>query len=240
MKMQTPVSLHEDALAKFFAHDPQTREIVADDALAALQSGVKAARECADQIASVVEALAADPTQSEAGRGAKARACALTLGAKAGHALDTARQAAAQTLADLQSEMALPLPADETELRMESEIRTRFAQLSHDARNAIIADAIATGQDKVVLAFLRAPGFVSGTFQADIDSRREEFLRKKYPKESDHTDRLRAALAVVEIGGKSLVAFVQHIADAPGASIAQAAADRAAKAVAAATKKDAA
>lgn len=230
---KTPLAVDEDLLSKFEIRDPVSGEVIDDAALDALSRGMKTARGAAEQVAAVVDALSADLTQTEAGRSMKAREIALKAGERGAQALDKAREAAAAEIVDIENSMVPEAPSDEIALQIEAQIRDRLATMDHDARAKLIAQAIRSGDDATIAAIARGPAWLAGLGDAEAAMRLDQWRRKKFPQEVERLARLKRAIGVTEIAGKSLVAFIRHIADGPTASVA-AAADRAAAVVAAA------
>jgi hypothetical protein len=226
-----PMSIHEDFIQKLRARDPETGEIESDDALAAMEQGMAAGRKAAEQIAAVVNALAADQSQTAGSAAIKARTVALQLGEKAANTFDQLVSETRREISALEDSMNPAIDAGA--LQIESEVRQRLAAMTNEDRAEAISKAISDGDELTIGAITRGPAWLSGLSKVEVEFRRGQWWQKRWPAEYARLERLKRAEECVDRAGKSMVAFVRRIADQPGAALAEAAAAKVAEAMAA-------
>jgi hypothetical protein len=220
-------------VARLRTRDPASGEVLPDDVLEQLERAMANGKAAADAIGAVATALAADTTQTAGSRALKIRQVALAQGERAARTLDTARQRAVESIAELERELT-PEP-DEASERFASTILARLAAMKDEQRASIMAAAIDADDQTVLATVFAAPSWLSGHGEAELAMRIDAWRRRHRPKEHDRLARIRQAADAVERGGASLVAYVRHVADEPAAMLAEAAAKRSADAIAVAS-----
>lgn len=233
MKLQAPLSLAPEAVAMHYKRDRLNGgAIVPDTSLAALETSMRGADEEMQRV--VALAATRDPTVTVEAHALKIRDVAMQAAERAAGKLDAARAAAMADIQRIQAETAAPpTPRDPNAVQLEAEIRSRLASMDDKQRGVAIAKAIADGDDLVVGAFLRGPAMLTGVGDAEREMRRALWRKARFPEKVDREERLGKAIAAVDRGGKSMLALVKQITEAPAVTLAEAGKKRAEQALAA-------
>jgi hypothetical protein len=102
-------------------------------------------------------------------------------------------------------------------------------------RDGVMASAIKDNDGATLGVVLRAPAWLSGHSAVELEMRVDDWRRRHAATQANRLGRLRKAIDALDRGANALVGYVRHVADSPGAKIAEAAAARTAAAIAAAT-----
>lgn len=223
-KPAVPLVLDPGAAAKFRARDPATHEAVPDAALDALESGLTFAQTKARELADIVDAVSSDTTVTAGAGAMRIRTAALKIGEQAAAKLDAARAGLEREIAAIASGTHTPEPPrDAVAAQLEGEARGAFARMTDEARKAAWSAAL-KGNDEITLgALLRAPAYLSGQTDAQLELRRHAWRAKRWPDEVDREQRLKRAQEAAERAGASLIKFVERVASGPGAEASEAA-----------------
>jgi hypothetical protein len=207
--IKAPLTVHEDLLDRHYLRD-EKGEKIADEAIGALQAALRTARTGAEQLASLAAAQAADKTMVPAAAKAKLREIGLQVGERAAHAIEQARTAVADEIASGEREMR---PSDPADPHLIANMRGRLAAMTVEERREIIGKAFAQGDDETAYAILQAPAWVTGLLPSELESRRYEWQRKKFPAERERFDRLGKAIQITDLMSRSFSAFIVSLVD---------------------------
>jgi hypothetical protein len=225
--------LDPDFISRLRPRNIETGEPERDEILDHLEKAMATGQKSAQTVDAVAKALGADPTLPEAAKALKVRNIALAQGEKAAAGLDAAKQRAVEAIALIDAEMQPDLP-DESSEHLGPTILARLAAMPDEKRAQTVARAIASNDRLTLGVIFRAPAWLSGHGDSELDLHLDRWRRKYCREHVERLDRIKQAVAAVERGGTSLVAYVQHVAHAPEATLAAAAVERTSAAIAAA------
>jgi hypothetical protein len=205
-KENVPISIHEEMIARHYARDPQTREIVGDPTIGTMHDAMQAARiatEKAKRIAAAVMAneMATIPARHREVKDKGWRAVEPGL-----RQLDAARAAAVREIDRLEAlTTAPPRPSTPVDVMLASEVRARFASMNDKQRAAALAAAVA--DDTVVAAVLNGPAMLSGISAEEMEMLRHRWREKRHGPDVDRLNRLGRAVEDIDRAGQLVVRF---------------------------------
>lgn len=190
-----------------------------DPDLEVIVGAVGSAQELARAIGDLERRLDADLTRTPSARAVLMAEHAPAIAARGAEAID----AAMARVREAEAKLARRIAAPEGATNFDAETRARLAERSLSARRALVEEALASGDEIVLGAILRAPAFLSGLSSAEVERARDAWQRAARPAEAA---RLRGAIADAERAGAALLGVAAAYVSAPG--VAEAADKRAA------------
>lgn len=221
-KTTLPISLHEAVIAKHFAKDPRTREIIEDREIEVMHGAMRRAREAAEHALDAHGKIMANLMRTTLANMREARKVTFQHFEDAAKKIDAAR--AEREIKRLEAETsAPPEPKHVTGSMLEAEIRSALAAMKPEVRKAAINEAITKGDGLTLGAALRGPTLLTGLDHAEREALRLRWRQKHFRTEIERVTRLRAALADLERGGGLLLQFIGNLTDGEAIKQAEAA-----------------
>lgn len=217
-----PVSINEQLIERFHAHDRLTHAKVEDPDLDDLAGAVKLARETALGIANLAEVTLRDKSQPAEVGLLQVRNHALKASVSVAGKLDAARAKIVSGLEQFERDTAAP-PLSPATASVEAEFRAAFLKMSEKQRKEAINTAFKTQNKTVLGAVLRWPHYLSGLSPAYLEIVRHRYRSSFFAAPYERHARLKKALAVAEGQGTTFVRFVDSMANSPAVALAEAA-----------------
>lgn len=123
-------------------------------------------------------------------------------------AIDDDLQRARGEIDAIESRLAAPIEANSKNAH---EIRAHLKGLTPKERQAVIADALANGDQETVTSVLAAPAYLSGLNKPEAAHYEHEFRRRTYPDEFARLERLKKAEQLATDAGQELVKLSSEI-----------------------------
>lgn len=199
----------------------------------ALSGALKTAREEANALVSLANAVYADASQPPAAAAIQVVGAARKTGERVTARLDAAHAKVDATIASIEKTTFAPLPQAGASLQLDPEIRAALKAMTPAQRTKELADAFAANDMSLIGPVLRAPGLLTGLGAAELDALRHKFRQTHFPAETRRLERLKKMRAASETGGKAFVKLVLQAADTKFANAAIAARSKREEALAA-------
>jgi hypothetical protein len=127
---------------------------------------------------------------------------------KAAKAIDAARAKAVNDMAVIKVAIRGPKVGD----KHAPEFRFRLTQLDDKARNALLAEAVAQGDDEMVGAVLNSPSpLLVGMSKVEVESVRHNWQRRHHADKVDRYARLEKAVAALDRAGVAMIGFLHTL-----------------------------
>jgi hypothetical protein len=213
-KTTLPISLHEAVIAKHYAKDPRTREIIEDREIEAMHGAMVRAREAAEHALDARDKIMSNPMKTEIARQREARRIGFEHFDRAAREIDKARARTEAEIARIEAATASPgEPKNAADAFQREAIRNVLATMSAEKRAAAMSAAIDEDDRDVLIAALTGPTILTNLGKAEREALRDRWRRKHYPAEVDRATRLRAALGDLDRGGTLLLQFIGGLTD---------------------------
>lgn len=234
MTIKVPLGLDERTISHFAERDPRTGQPLPDAELDGLSVTVKIAREEAESLVNLANAMRADRSQPVEAALVRTSDAALKAASRVAARIDAARARATAALAGIERKIsAPPPPANPAAMHMEGLILNRLAAMPEKERTETVAAAFAARDERVIAAVLRGPAFLAGVGSAQQDIWRHRYAKEFHPADAARRDRLRKALEGTDRAGDIFVGLIRQMTNTEAARIAAANARAAEEALAA-------
>lgn len=201
-----PVSIHEEMIARHYARDPQTNEIVGDQTIDIMHDAMQAARLSTERAKRIAVAVMANEMATLPARRREVKDKGWRAVEPGPRQLDAARAAAVKEIGRVTAlTSAPPRPASPADVMLASEVRARFASMPAKQRAAALAGAVA--DDTVVAAVLNGPAMLSGISAEEMEMLRHRWRAARHGPDVDRMQRLGRAVEDIDRAGQLAIRF---------------------------------
>ncbi|ESY03905.1 hypothetical protein X753_21770 [Mesorhizobium sp. LNJC399B00] len=233
-------SLNRAVIDRYQMKDPRAGTVQPDPALDDLAGALDSAGNAAVEIEATAAAITADKTRTAQDNAVRVRAAATTIAQRGVARLDSALERTQAEIGRLTASTWAPAqPRNATEESRAAELRGVLRQMDDKSRAAAIAGRLAAGDDQFLSAVLHADPLLLGMSDVSHASVRDRWRRQKFPVELGRIERLTKAVEAARRAGLAFVEVATRHTQSPPAKLADAAAARAAEAIAAAASHQA-
>jgi hypothetical protein len=201
-----PISIHEEMIARHYARDPLTKDIVGDPTISLMYDAMQANRLAAEKAKRIAAAVMANEMATIPARHREVKEKGWRAVEPGLRQLDAARAAAVREIDRLSALTAAPpRPTSPADAMLASEVRGRFASMTDKQRAAALAAAAA--DDTVVAAVLNGPAMLSGLSAEEMEMLRHRWRERRHGPDVDRLQRLGRAVEDIDRAGQLVVRF---------------------------------
>ncbi|MER8582723.1 hypothetical protein NKG95_29150 [Mesorhizobium sp. M1423] len=211
-KLHVSPSIHEGLIDHHAARqrgndkppEPDLEQVV-------LSGAMKLAREEANALVALAEAVYGDASQTPEQAAIQLAAAAQRTGERVAARLVAANEKADATIASLEKATFAPPPDADIGEKFDKEVRQALKSMTPDQRREELAEAFEAGDTATIGAVLRAPRMLTGMTSTELASLRHRFQTKHFPAEMARLERLKKMRAASETGGGAFVELVKKV-----------------------------
>ena len=106
---------------------------------------------------------------------------------------------------------APPMPSKPFDVMASMAICQRLAGMDKTARNDALGKAAKDGDERVLSAVLNSPALLSGLTENELQAARHNWQSRVFADEVDRVERIKKAVAVLDIGGQALLKWADAL-----------------------------
>jgi len=180
----------------------------------ALSGALKTAREEAQALVNLHNAVLADASQPRAAAVIQVAAAAQKTAERVAAKLLAANQKADMTISGIEKATFAPEGGSPLDL----EIRAALKSMTPAERTKALGEAFEANDLSIIGSVLRAPGLLTGMPAAELEALRHRFREQHFPAEMKRLERLKKMRAASDVAGNAFVRLVKQAADTTNAS----------------------